>query len=1294
MTRTAPEPDSHILQAATFDLWGSRLIEASAGTGKTWTIAALYLRLVLGHGGAHGFERPLRPAEILVMTFTRAATRELSDRIRERLLTAAQCFRGERQPDASDTFLRSLMADYAEGPERNRAAWSLAMAAESMDDASVHTIDAWCQRMLREHAFDSGNLFDEELVADEEAMRIEATHDYWRQACYPLAAEPLQQVLAIWGGVEQLSADVRELMKQDIAAESAVGTLAEVLAQATAQRAAALAQLKHGWAVRAQTMQDWLDSQTASKNNGWDGRKLSPKNYTGWLATLKSWADDPLADDKPDLKTGWDRFTPEGLLTARKPDAPSIALPPEFAAFAILKEEIEQLPDISVAVRLHAAASVAQRLLGLKRQHGSFGFADMLHRLNTALSGSHGTRLRERILAQYPAILIDEFQDTSPLQYQIFDAIYQTQANDRHSTLLLIGDPKQSIYGFRGADIHSYLRARRATSGRHYVLETNFRSTQPLVDAVNHWFASADAARSEGAFMYRQAQDNPLPFVKVRAKGRPEQLVSASGRMPAITLVHDLALSNTDGMRQRFAARCAEQIASWLGDPQAGYVVPGEPGQPTTFKPLRPADIAILVRTGKEAAAVRRELDRRDVASVYLSDKDSVFDSAEAQDLVHWLRAVATPQDVRLVRAGLATRTIGLSLDELAWLASNDEAFDARAESLRQLRTVWQMQGVLAMLRQTLHQLGLAARWLAAPNGERKLTNFLHLAELLQTASGALDGEQSLIRWLVTEISEGSAQGDEQVVRLESDADLVKVITIHKSKGLEYPLVCLPFASSFREKDRKTTSFVNLADEEGQRALHLQFSNDELALADRDRLREDLRLLYVALTRARHALWIGFSAIKTGQSDKCVSHKSAAGYLMGGTEAMAAADWLGLLAEFAAPCADMVLQPAASSTACTPLRRAVAQAALVQAPAYRADFERHWTIGSFSGLTRGLNAAGAASTLSPLQTPRPADDEPDLPPSAQPSRPPTPFVTPAATAVPNTPVAPVDVKHQACSPEGAKRIPGSGFPDSASLHPSYPTFHDSGSAQRLKASQPAWHQFARGAEAGNFLHDQLEWLASEGFALAGNDLLAARLQRRCERAGRSTAAPEVVQWLTEVVQTKLPGPNAALLELVNVLPEMEFWLPANRMEAKEIDAQCHQHLLPGVARPALVERQLHGMLMGFTDLVFEHQGKYWVLDYKSNHLGDDDAAYNHAALAHAMAEHRYDVQAAIYLLALHRLLQLRLGSGYQPEQHLGGAVYLFLRGINGPASGVCLIPACLPLLEALDAMLTEAALPV
>ena len=186
---------AEVLQAAQFPLWGSRLIEASAGTGKTWTIAALYLRLVLGHGGDAAFARPLAPAEVLVMTFTRAATRELSDRIRSRLLEAARCFRGEASPQPEDTFLAELLAAYAEGPPRRQAAWRLTLAAESMDDAAVHTIDAWCQRMLREHAFDSGCLFDEELAANERAMQLGAARDYWRQQLYPLPALALEKAL-------------------------------------------------------------------------------------------------------------------------------------------------------------------------------------------------------------------------------------------------------------------------------------------------------------------------------------------------------------------------------------------------------------------------------------------------------------------------------------------------------------------------------------------------------------------------------------------------------------------------------------------------------------------------------------------------------------------------------------------------------------------------------------------------------------------------------------------------------------------------------------------------------------------------------------------------------------------------------------------------------------------------------------------------------------------------------------------------------------------------------------------
>ena len=1230
----------HNLQAETFPLWGSRLIEASAGTGKTWTIAALYLRLVLGHGQADSaFARALLPAEILVMTFTRAATRELSDRIRARLLEAARCFRGESAPAAADPFLQGLLADYPDQKARNKAAWQLAMAAESMDEASVHTIDAWCQRMLREHAFDSGSLFDEELVADEQALLTEAVQDYWRRECYPLSEQALGELLQVWRDEAALHEDMRDLLGQGDPLDGDPVSLQQVLVEGRAAVDAALAQLRAPWIERSQAMLGFVQAQSPPAKQGWNGRQFSIARLTGWLETLAAWARGESDATLPDLKTGWARLTPAGLQETRASDAgPMPALPEAFEQFSQLKDQLERLPQPGQAARRHAATHVARQLLLLKRRQGSFGFADMLERLDAALQGEHGERLRARILAQYPVALVDEFQDTSPLQYRIFDRIYRSADNDRAQALLLIGDPKQSIYGFRGADIYSYLQARRATGNRHYALSVNYRSTQELVRTVNHCFLQAEQARESGAFQFKGPAGNPLPFVEVEAQGRAERWVGSDGALPALMLEHDLVPRSTTAIRRFFAERCAEQIVRWLNDPDNGFERPDQP-----LQGLRPRDIAILVRTGKEAAAVRRALQRRGVASVYLSDQDSVYRSDEARDLVHWLRGVATPQDSGLARAALALALIGLPLPTLGRIAVDDEAFDAQAALLRELQQVWQSQGVLAMLRQSLHRFGLAARWLQHDGGERRLTNYLHLAELLQTASSELEGEQALIRWLMNRIAEGSGQNEEQVLRLESDADLVKVITVHKSKGLEYPVVCLPYATSFRNFDSRFVKSAYLPREDGSRELVLELNDAARVRYERERLREDMRLLYVALTRPRHALWMGFSAVKLYQGDGCYSHLSAAGYLVGGAEPRAAEDWLEPLQALAQGCPGIELRAADKTVPVTRLRRPDDSSELLPAPHYQASFDLSWGIASYSRLTRDLKTPGAlpGNGLSPIQRMRPADDE-------------TMSVTEPGTE---------------SSPQSGALARQTGL---LALQP---------------ASAAIWHRFKRGPLTGNFLHDQLEWLAQERFALQDNDGLAARLQARCERAGHEEQAPALVGWLRDVVNTPIPGPGVALAQLDSFRSELEFWLPLDRMDTARVDQVCREHLLAGIERPQLQGSQLHGMLMGFADLVFEHQGRYWVLDYKSNWLGADDGAYGPDALLQTMAQHRYDVQAALYLLALHRLLGSRLGADYDPERQLGGAVYLFLRGIHGPAQGSCCLQPSLECLAALDAML-------
>jgi len=1225
---------SQLLDALEFPLHGSRLIEASAGTGKTWTIAALYLRLVLGHGSKGGddtgglwdepeepsaFVRPLLPPEILVMTFTRAATRELSNRVRERLVQAAAYFRGEAEQD--DPYLEALAESYDDDAERERAAHRLVLAAETMDEAAIFTIDAWCQRMLREHAFDSGSLFDEELVSDEHGLFEDAAHDYWRQQVYPLSSPALKVLLSAFADVEVLKRSVRELVGR---AESLGGDcdtpLNALIARIEREQRDELARLKDGWLERANAMEAWIAAQREHHPKAFNGTKMRADSLLKWFENLRSWAADP-ARHMPDLPdTAWRRLTPDGIEDAFSKGY-SAAVPDCFGHTCALQEGLNAIAPLSHALLRHAAGQIARRMAELKRRNRQFGFADMLVRLKEALEGPNGEALRKRILDQFPVAMVDEFQDTSPDQYRIFDLLYRVEANDPERGLFLIGDPKQSIYGFRGADIYSYLSARRATTGRHYQLGTNFRSTKQLVRAVNRLFHYAEQGYAAGAFRFKNGDENPLPFEPVEANGRRQDLVGVDGPYQALAVAtterDDL---RTEDYRDFFAHHCAEHIVTLLNDERVGFA--GDDGD---FTRLMPADIAILVRDRKEATAIRRALGQRKVPSVYLSDQDSVVESEEAFDVLRWLQAVANPLDGSLARAAFATATCALPLAELARLASDEQAWEERVEQLKALHQAWQRQGVLAMLRRFIHELGLPAKLLQAGGGERRLTNLLHLAELLQEASRELDGEQALIRWFAEQIEGMGEGGDERVLRLESDAELVKVVTVHKSKGLEYPLVYLPFAVTARKTDRRNRAFFEYR-EDGERRIDLALSDNALEAVDRARLEEDLRLLYVALTRARHFLWLGVAAVAAGRKGENRLHESALGYLLTGGDKVPASAmrerWNSVRGSSGNDGDGIELHTLEAPEGCTVLRRADVRPELVEAPAFHGSFERNWAVGSFTSLTR--------HTVAPPQRPQ----EENLMEEAE-----------------------------------------------------------AGTVEVLHAEDAPWHRFPRGAGPGNFLHERLEWMATEGFDRIDDENFLAQLVQRIERAGWANRRDDAVAWLRTIVTTTLPPLGASLAELAStstVLPEMEFWFPSRQLDVGALDRLCRRRLLGNVQRPVLPERQLHGMLKGFMDLVFEIDGRYWVLDYKSNALGTGDAAYTKAAMANGMAGHRYDIQGAIYMLAVHRLLRARLGDDYQPEHQLGGAVFLFLRGIANPATHGCyLLEPDLELLDGLDRLLGD-----
>jgi len=1235
-----------LLEPLTFPLHGSRLIEASAGTGKTWTIAALYVRLVLGHGGADGYARPLLPAEILVMTFTRAATRELSNRVRERLIEAAAYFRG--QGGKRDGYLDALLLSYPDQELRQQAAYRLMLAAETMDEAAIFTIDAWCQRMLREHAFDSGSLFDEELVSDEQALFDDAAHDYWRQHVYPLNAVALAPLLACWSDVNALKNSVRELARRsealELSAASAVSghgpePLSQLIARELRRQQEQLAELKAGWHERASRMEQWIGAQRALSPKCFNGVKMKPESLVKWFDGLRAWANDPLLH-LPDIgETAWRRLTTDGILDAcAKGFSPEI--PADFDATQALADGLARIEPLSHGLLRHGAAAIARRIDELKRSRRQFGFADMLERLRAALRGANGAALRQRITQQYPVALVDEFQDTAPSQYDIFNLLYRVQDNDGALGLFLIGDPKQSIYGFRGADIRSYLDARQATAGRHYQLGTNYRSTAQLVAAVNQVFLHAEggggqAGFKRGAFRFRTAHGNPLPFDAVDANGRAERFVTGSGAVPALTVACSASADLKAGdYRDVFAHHCAEHIVGLLNDERAGF------DGPDGFTRLQPADIAILVRDRREAAAIRHALQRRRVASVYLSDKDSVLESEEAADVLRWLSALANPLDGTLARAAFATRTAGLPLAELARLASDELAWESRVEQLKTLHAIWQRQGVLAMLRRFIHELGLPAALLAQAGGERRLTNLLHLAELLQSASRQLDGEQALIRWLAEQLAGTGEGGDERVLRLESDAELVKVVTVHKSKGLEYPLVYLPFAVTARKVDKRNRSFFAYTDEAGRRHVDLSLSEAAQDAVEEARIQEDLRLLYVALTRPRHFLWLGVAALAARKAGDNTLHDSALGYLLTDGAPLPAP----LLPErwdaLRGACDGIAIDvfDGAPTGAITLLQRTETRPRLIDAQPYTGRFERDWSVGSFTSLARRGNAA---VTGPGVPAPRTGLEEKLLEDGVQ---------------------------------AGTVAVPA--------------LVRSTGA--NAGASDAPWHRFPRGSVPGNFLHDQLEWMGQEGMDAVHDAGFDGRLLKRIERAGWANRQDDALAWLRAIATTPLPPLGAALdaLDGAALLPEMEFWFPSERLGSAALDRLCRRHLLDGAPRAALPERELHGMLKGFCDLVFEYEGRYWVLDYKSNALGAGDASYHRQALAAGMADHRYDIQGAIYLLALHRLLASRLGDAYDPARQLGGAIFFFLRGIgHADTRGCYVIDAQRALLDGLDALM-------
>ena len=543
------------------------------------------------------------------------------------------------------------------------------------------------------------------------------------------------------------------------------------------------------------------------------------------------------------------------------PSPPAHQIFIDFERLAEIGETIGE--QVKAYFKIAALKVVQSNLAVAKAQAQKLSPDDLLTKMAIALSeAANGERLAQRISQQYPLAMIDEFQDTDPLQYQIFSTIYQSQ----DTTLIMIGDPKQAIYGFRGADIFTYIAAKQAVDERHqYTLDTNWRSAKALIAAVNGLFS-----HKSSAFIY----DEAIPFSAVNAADKvadkPLVIVDdndAALQIWQLTSEDNLPLKKGDAIEQ-LAIHSSNEIVSLLTKARAGKASIGQ-------EPLQAGDICILVRDRNEAQVMRDALSAAGVSSVFLS-RQSVFDTPLAMDFYILLQGIYQQNNDRAIRASLITCFFNNSINDLWQLTENEEAWQQVLSDFTELSQLWARHGVMAVLQHLLVEQDLACQWRAnQAYPERMLTDIRHLGELLQQKSMELDGVHRLLNWYQQQLINAQDQDKVQQLRLEDDSNLVQIVTMHASKGLEYPIVFMPFACHYRPT--KSAIYHNSNNE-----LVIDFTEqgDNLLKADQERLAEDLRLLYVALTRGVHRCYLGISNLKHGNAKKSILAHTSLGYLL------------------------------------------------------------------------------------------------------------------------------------------------------------------------------------------------------------------------------------------------------------------------------------------------------------------------------------------------------------------------------------------------------------------------------
>lgn len=1150
---------------------GVNLVEASAGTGKTYAISMLVLRFIT--------ELEIQIDQILIVTFTKAATEELKDRIRSMLVKGRNLLLGRDDVNKNDT-----LEQWAAGVEKkDLSVHLLDRALIDIDKAPIYTIHGFCQRMLQDQALESGQLFDVELVADISRVRGQVVEDFWRQSVYGLKPVHCSVLTSRFKTPEHLYESVKNVSAGNVIAFPEVPSLDRIFVDFDL----AYDELTHWFQFNGAALKQYFEQ---SVDEGMFKASFAG-NFTRWWVTLE----DFFLNEVQDVPEGLENLKRQilvGQLDGRRlrGDSKKEAF---LNDWPLPGQEINAFVDACSRIVLGFRVKLFHRLRNGVSQYlrrlGAVSFDDLVIGLSEALRGAGASALNCVLANRYRVGLIDEFQDTDSAQYHIFSTIF----SGRNQFLYLIGDPKQAIYKFRGADIFSYFKARKAAA-HQLTLETNYRSHPLLVQAVNDLFSSHPRP-----FLF-----DFLPYQPVRPASKTEDFNLTIGDGRKLSPMVYCQLQKQENARDdrwssgkaddHFMTYVIDEITMLLYGKQPVMMTDGRESRQVTAR-----DVGVLVRSNSQAARYHQAFSERGIPSI-IAGRQTVFKSRECGQLLLLMQALCASGEPQQLKNALSLDWFGLNGQQLYHLFHDEPVFDQFISRFHSYTRMWHKQGFLSMMNSLLINESVLLHLADTEMAQRRLTNIHHLLELVQAAESIENfGPDQTLLWLQA-MREENIGLDETELRLESDEETVKIVTMHSAKGLEYPIVFCPFLWYRTSRLKKEEFVVSCHNEENDQVVDLgspDFYNYR-ERAVREELAEELRLFYVAVTRASLRCYIMWADIKPYRSIDD-SFQSAFGYLLFPEGRCSYEEQQKKLMDHCLKSKSeyrhVCVEEDRETLNVVYEKQVYSQFQSRQFSDRR--FQFGWQLSSYSAL-----ASFTMETYS---------DE----------------------SVEETNAAIVEDEEQIIN-------------------------------------------LPFGPRFGNVVHELLEKIPFGDLADEHHDY-SAMINRECDRYGVELDMLNLqallhqvvtVPLVTDALPRSLNGDlQLALLDESAMMKEMGFYFRLS----KSTTAGINKLLSRDPAFTPLSHRDMEGYLTGFVDLVFQWAGRFFILDYKTNYLGNNYRDYDNDRMFRSMQSHNYCLQYWIYTLVLHRYLS-RWYPGYSYEQHFGGVYYLFVRGMSSerPANGI------------------------